>query len=229
MSNGIDLATGELIAIMNSDDYYCDTRALEIMFDRLINTDADMVYGQTNLLTDNRLATFPTHLPSVLNCFGIVHQSVLIKKSVMETIRPFSTGHITAENFLFVAILMAGFKVVSIPEIVVHYRTGGLSLELYGGKNLDNTVADYVLYMKKLTTIGHYLSDQEIGYLYGFMGIREIGPLQYIRMVLKIRDNRLRLLLLSTMWKRVRDHGARRTIMGILFRLKIKLKSAFST
>lgn len=221
MSNGVDLAKGDLIAIMNSDDYFCTTQALELMVHRMVETNADMVYGHTLLLTDQGQITFPTHLPSVLNCFGVVHQATLIKKSVILTVDPFTAGHVTAENYLFVAILMAGFNVVEVPETLVHYRTGGVSTELYGGSNLERTVVDYIRYMKKLTTIGRYLSDDEIGLLYGFKGMREIGPIRYFRMILRIRDQRLRVLLLSGAWKQVRKYGIHNLIKGkIIFYIR---------
>lgn len=214
MSNGVDLAKGDLIAIMNSDDYYCTAEALDLMVHRMVETNADMVYGHTLLLTDQGLIPFPTHLPAVLNCFGVVHQAALIKKSVILTIDPFTSGHVTAENYLFVAILAAGFKVVEIPETLVHYRTGGLSTDLYGGSNLERTVADYVHYMKKLTTIGHYLSNDEIRLLYGFKGMYELGPIRFARMIFKIRDQRIRFLLLSGTWKQVCRYGIRKLIKG---------------
>ena len=216
MSNGVDLAKGDLIAIMNSDDYFCTPEALELMVHRMVETSADMVYGRTMLITDQGQTPFPTHLPAVLNCFGVVHQATLIKKSVILTVEPFTADHVTAENYLFVAILMAGFKVVEVPETLVHYRTGGLSTDLYGGSNLKRTMADYVCYMKKLTTIGHYLSDEEIELLYGFKGMYELGPIRFVRMILRIRDQRLRRLLLSGTWKKVRQYGIQRLIKGKL-------------
>lgn len=216
MSNGVDLARGDLIAFMNSDDYFCTPEALELMVHRIVKTDADMVYGQTLLLTDHGAMPFPTHLPSVLNCFGVVHQATLVKKSVIMTIEPFTAGHVTAENYLFVAILMAGFKVVSAPETLVHYRTGGLSTDLYGGSNYERNVVDYVRYMKKLTAVGRYLNDEEIKLLHGFKGMYELGPIRFVRMILKIRDQRLRLLLLSGTWNAVRQYGIKRLIRGKL-------------
>lgn len=214
MSNGVNLAKGDLVAVMNSDDYYCTPEALELMVHRMVETSADMAYGQTQLLTDQGLIPFPTHLPAVLNCFGVVHQATLIKKSVILTIEPFTAGHITAENYLFVAILMAGFKIVKVPETLVHYRTGGLSTELYSGSNLERTVTDYVRYMKKLTTVGRYLSDDEIGLLYGFRGMYELGPIRFLRMILRIRDRRLRLLMFSGTWKQIRRYGIGKLIKG---------------
>jgi hypothetical protein len=129
-----------------------------------------------------------------------VHQATLIKKSVIQTIEPFKEAHVTAENYLFVAILMARFKVARVPKPLVHYRLGGLSTSMYGGSNAERTRTDYVCYMKKLTSLGHYLHDDEIRQLHGFRGIREQGIFQFILMVLKVRDRRLRLLLLSGIW-----------------------------
>ncbi len=222
MSNGVELAKGDLIAFMNSDDYYCTPEALELMVHRMVGADADMAYGQTLLLTDQGPMPFPTHLPSVLNCYGVVHQATLVKKSVIMTVEPFTAGHVTAENYLFVAILMAGFKVVEVFETLVHYRTGGLSTDLYGGSNLERTVADYIRYMKKLTTVGHYLSDDEIKLLHGFTGLYEIGPIRFARMILRIRDQRLRRLLLSGAWKKVREYGIQRLIKGKLLHFLTK-------
>lgn len=214
MANGVELTRGDLVGFMNSDDYFCTLDAIEIMVHRMVETGADMVYGETLLLTEQGLTPFPTHLPAVLNCFGIVHQATLIKKSVIQTIEPFTAGHVTAENFLFVAMLMAGFKIVKVPETLVHYRTGGLSTELYGGSNRDRTVGDYVCYMKTLTTVGRYLDDDEIELLYGFKGMYDLGPIRFVRMILKIRDKRLRLLLLSAVWRQVRRYGIRKLIKG---------------
>ena len=203
MSNGIELAKGELIAVMNSDDYFSKTNSLEIMVERIIDAKADMVYSYATLLADGKERLFPTHFASVLYCFGIVHQATLIKKSVIQIIDPFRAGHVTAENYLFVAILMARFKVVAVQIPLVHYRLGGISNSMYGGKNAELTTSDYVSYMKKLTSLGQYLHDDEIRQLFGFNGIRELGFIQFTRIVLKVRDNRLRLLLLSGVWNLV--------------------------
>jgi glycosyltransferase involved in cell wall biosynthesis len=62
MSNGIELAQGELIATMNSDDYFSTSEALEIMVQRMMDANADMVYSGATLLTEERGRRFPTHL-----------------------------------------------------------------------------------------------------------------------------------------------------------------------
>jgi glycosyltransferase involved in cell wall biosynthesis len=210
MSNGVELATGDLIAVMNSDDYFSSPEALKLMVRRMLETNADMAYGRTLLLAEEGPRLFPTHFHSVLYCFGVVHQATLIKKSVIQTIAPFASGHITAENYLFVAILAAGFKAVLVPETLVHYRVGGLSTALYGGSNSDRTVNDYVLYMKKLTTIGNYLGDAEIRQLYGFSGMSKLGVVQFTRMVWRVGDRRLRYQLLSGILNILCWYGIRR-------------------
>ena len=120
-----------------------------------------------------------------------------MKKSVIQTIEPFSDANVSAENYLFVAILMARFKVVEVPVSLVHYRLGGVSTNMYGGTNAEHATNAYVRYMKKLTSLGHYLHDDEIRQLHGFRGMREQGIFQFIRIVFKVQDIRLRLLLLS--------------------------------
>jgi len=215
INNGIEFATGDLISVMNSDDYFCTPDALTLLVRKMSATNADMAFGDTNLVTQEGMVPFPTHLPSVLYCFGVVHQSTLIKRSVILTISPFTRGHITAENFLFVAILMGGFQVVSVPKTLVHYRVGGLSSELYGGKNTERTAQDYIRYMKTLTSIGNYLLDEEIRLLHGFSGLRLVGPVRFCLMIFKIDDLRLRSLLLAGLWNIFTlraKHSSRRTL-----------------
>jgi glycosyltransferase involved in cell wall biosynthesis len=218
MSNGVAFSTGDLIAIMNSDDYFCTPNALALMVDRLVKTSSDWVFGSTLLISSDGNMPFPTYLPSVMNCFGIVHQSTLFKKSVIETIKPFDSGHITAENFLFVAALAAGFKAAQVQECLVHYRTGGLSTTQYSGVNYDRTVADYVRYLKKVTSIGFYLTDDEISRLYGFRGAQGQGFVTFLRTIMKIQDPRLRNLFLRACWNQIRSTG-----IGWLIKRKIRL------
>ncbi|WP_133593163.1 DUF5672 family protein [Azoarcus indigens] len=226
MKNGVDFATGDLISVMNSDDYFRTPYALALLVQKMTATNADMAFGETGLVTDKGTVPFSTHLPSVLYCFGVVHQATLIKRSVIHTIDPFTRGHITAENLLFVAILMGGFQVVSVPETVVHYRVGGLSTELYGGKNAEKTAQDYVRYMKTLTTIGHYLQDEEIRLLHGFSGLRQVGPVRFTRMILKVGDRRLRSLLLAGLWSILSLHGKQYVKLIVLMLIK-KTKKLF--
>jgi hypothetical protein len=72
--------------------------------------------------------------------------------------------------------------------------------------------------MKKLTTVGHYLSDEEISLLYGFRGLRQ-RPIRFVCLILKIRDQRLRRLLFSGAWKMVREYGNRLLTKGELLHL----------
>ncbi|MCK1534629.1 MULTISPECIES: DUF5672 family protein [unclassified Bradyrhizobium] len=207
MANGVAFSKGDLIAFMNSDDCYRTPYALELLVARLVKTGADWAYGNTMLTTETGSFPFPTHLPSVLNCFGVVHQATIFKKAIIQAINPFGSGHVTAENYLFVATLMAGFKVCAIKEYIVDYRVGGLSTTMYSGENYESTVSDYLTYMKKLTSIGLYLNDDEIRGLYGFRTAADRGFVSYARSILKIKDRRLRNLLIQGCWNQLRSRG----------------------
>ncbi len=45
MNKGISLATGEVIGILNADDFYHDAFVIEHIVDRLIETNAEAIYG----------------------------------------------------------------------------------------------------------------------------------------------------------------------------------------
>ena len=214
MANAVKLSTGDLVAVLNSDDFYVSSEAISTMVEGLAAVKADMVFSHASILTNQTSLPFPTHLPSVLNCFGIVHQSVLMKKSVIECIDPFLSGHRTAENYLFLATLVGGFKIAEVPESLVAYRTGGASTQLYGGTNEQITTEDYVSYMKKLTTIGLYLRDEEIAELYGLRGLRRLGEIRYFAMILRIQESNLRRLLLQSGWHALKKRGLRQLLPG---------------
>ncbi len=214
MANGVALAKGDLVSVLNSDDFFTSPEALEKLVHAISSSDADMAYGHTILSDHGHISPFPTHLPSVLNCFGIVHQATLIKKDVLEVIQPFDSPYITRENFLFVTLLMEGYRCVEVPETIVCYRTGGVSSAMYGGANLAGTIDDYVCYMKAVTSIGHYLSDAEIAALYGFRGISELRLRGYLRLLIRIRDRRLRRFLLQGTYHWLCRRGLRRFAMA---------------
>lgn len=219
MNNGSSAATGEFVAFMNSDDYYVDDQALDKLAFALLSNNADFAYGTANLLTPKGVVPFPTNLPSVLNCFGIVHQATLVRRTFLNRLEPFDGSHRTAENFSFVAALVTGQKMVGISDCLVAYRTGGFSEEYYQGTNLSKTVNDFVSYIKKLTTIGNNLTDQAIADLYGFHGLNKGGEYVFLGEILRVGDPKIRALLLQSYFSQILAGGGRlsRFIVRVAF------------
>ena len=55
MNKGVSLATGDIVGILNSDDFFTDNRVIERVVESFKNNDLDAVYGDIHFVNDNDL------------------------------------------------------------------------------------------------------------------------------------------------------------------------------
>lgn len=99
MNKGIDMASGELIAFLNSDDYYEKDALCKLNEFYKINKNVDFIYGNTILVYnfDNTVITkldIPINkiTKKTLNAgMGFIHQSCFVKKSIFKKVGKFNT------------------------------------------------------------------------------------------------------------------------------------------
>ena len=136
LNKGIAAATGELIGIVNADDYLIDINIISTVAAYLIRHNADAVYGNLNYVerlkptvvkrswrsdtasrTDLRLGWMPAH------------PTLFIKKVCFQKYGYYSLKHGTAADYELV--LRFFFKhhlhAVFLNKLIVHMRTGGVS------------------------------------------------------------------------------------------------------
>ena len=146
LHKGHQRAKGQFVNIMNSDDYFCRTDAIEIAVNALVKNNADWFFSEGMIVfEDNSTKPFPTSLYGVFSCQGILHQTMLVRTDILGAINPFHSSHITRENYLMLLLIINRFKYAYSKKTLVHYRTGGFSTE-YGGENFTNTVNDFGKY-----------------------------------------------------------------------------------
>ena len=58
MNKGIDMSSGEIIGILNSDDVYADNKVLEDVVSVFQNTNADIVYANLDYVERDNLNSF---------------------------------------------------------------------------------------------------------------------------------------------------------------------------
>ena len=52
MNKGIRIATGDVVGILNSDDFYTDENVLQTVADNFVNHSVDAVYGDIHFVHD---------------------------------------------------------------------------------------------------------------------------------------------------------------------------------
>jgi len=133
MNKGIKLAKGDIVGIINSDDYF-DINAVSNIVDRFKKCDCDVVYGD-KLLYDEKNKIKKLYTVDVPQSIGevnisMVHPSTFVKNEVYEKINFDCKYEICADRDLFYKIYGHGYRFCKIDQVVAIMRTGGVSSSL---------------------------------------------------------------------------------------------------
>ncbi|MGB3636512.1 MAG: glycosyltransferase family 2 protein [Rivularia sp. (in: cyanobacteria)] len=130
MNKGINLATGEIIGIINSDDWYLDNaiKTVEKEFDK--HPDIDILYSPIeNYYKGEYMATFvPGELEKLSIRFTLNHPSCFIKKSAYIAANLYDLKYkIAADYDMILRLFNHGFKFHSIETPLAAYSLNGMS------------------------------------------------------------------------------------------------------
>ncbi|AOC52877.1 Colanic acid biosynthesis glycosyl transferase WcaE [Microcystis aeruginosa NIES-2481] len=123
VNKGISLANGDIIAYLNTDDFYFPY-TIETVVDVFNSTDADIVYGDwVNLYYPSaNLELLPWMKLSkydLLSDYNLPQPTVFIRRNVFEKIGNFNLDYtLVADNEFFTRAALAGFKLVKIEEVL---------------------------------------------------------------------------------------------------------------
>ncbi len=136
MNKGITIATGDIIGILNSDDFYADNTIIEKVMDVFATTNCDAVYGDLVYVDANDTSKIVRTWRSgsykrqkFLYGWMPPHPTFFVKKSVYEKFGVFNLQLWGAADyeimlrFLYKHHLAASY----LPTICVHMRSGGQS------------------------------------------------------------------------------------------------------
>ena len=142
MNKGIGMATGDVIGILNSDDYYTADDALSTIANYFSRNDADAIYGDIHFVNDDnpekcvRYYSSALFRPCLLR-FGFMpaHPSFYVRSDVYRKYGTFSLDYKIASDYdIMVRLLHKNrIKAQYIKKDFVTMRTGGIST-----KNVKN-------------------------------------------------------------------------------------------
>lgn len=127
MNKGIQLAHGELIGILNADDYY-NENAVKLIVQAYEKTNADVFHGDMIVVNQNNLNRMKPDETKMNEKPSIFHPTCFIKKSVYQTIGSFDTKYkISADYDFLLRCIQHKYVLNYIPEPLTYFRPGGMS------------------------------------------------------------------------------------------------------
>ena len=136
INKGIAMASGDIIGILNSDDFYYDEFVLEkvlsVFFDRKVDAIfADLVYVRHDKL--NSVVRYYSAADFTPDKFAYgrmpPHPTFFVKREVYEKYGLFKTDYKIAADFELLVRFLARHKIsyYYLPKVVIKMRTGGVS------------------------------------------------------------------------------------------------------
>ena len=135
INKGIKNATGDVIAILNSDDFYCDENVLEKVA-KTFSNGTESVYGDliyVNQQNTNKIVRYWKTGQYTPNNFlwgwTVPHPALFIRKSVYDKYGLYNESYKIAGDYDLILRLLYKHKISAkyIPEVLVKMRTGGAS------------------------------------------------------------------------------------------------------
>lgn len=138
MNKGLAMATGDIVGILNSDDFYTSNDILDVIATTIKEKNVDAVYGDIHFVNSNDLTKCVRYYSSAifsrrLMRFGFMpaHPSFYCKRAVYEKYGFFNTKYRIAADFdsLFRFIYINRISTSYIKRDFVTMRTGGVSTD----------------------------------------------------------------------------------------------------
>jgi glycosyltransferase involved in cell wall biosynthesis len=136
MNKGVKLATGDIIGILNSDDFYANENIISEVVNEFQNKKVDLVFGDIVFVKPENLDKITRYYSSAnfypkKFAWGWMpaHPSCFLKREVYEKYGNFKIDYKIAADYEILTRFMAkyGISYSYIPKVFVKMRTGGVS------------------------------------------------------------------------------------------------------
>jgi len=136
INKGLQIARGEVIGLMHSDDFFMDDGILAEVAKQFVQGDLDGVFGDAAFFRPHspektlRLYSSARFSPDRLSWGWMpAHTTLYLRRAVYEKLGRFKTDYAIAADFDFVCrvLLRRDIRVRYLPKVLVKMQTGGTS------------------------------------------------------------------------------------------------------
>lgn len=132
MNKGIDKANGDIIGIINSDDWYVSNDVIKKVIDAFEKNDIDIVHGNliyVNELQNEKFRVLPDlALDNIYRELVINHPTCFVKKDIYKRLGKFDLKYRITADYEFVLRCYAnGSRFFYLNKDMVYFRYGGIS------------------------------------------------------------------------------------------------------
>jgi len=136
MNKGIQAATGDIVGILNSDDFYPNNYVISNVAKTFVNQDCDAVYGDLVYVKENDTSKIARYWQSgeytikkIKNGWMLPHPTFFVKKEMYDRHGYYNTDLKSAADYEMILKLLykKNISVFYIPMILVKMRMGGAS------------------------------------------------------------------------------------------------------
>jgi glycosyltransferase involved in cell wall biosynthesis len=133
MNKGIKQANGELIGIVNSDDYY-NHDSVEVIVENMLNEKHQILYGYQRNLKDDQETKVCIYHHAFLNQQMITHPTCFVTKSVYDDYGLYNCKYKSSADYEFMLRIYKQGNVLFKPvyRIISNFAEGGMSSSQLG-------------------------------------------------------------------------------------------------
>ena len=155
-NKGINLSTGQIIGMLNADDYFADDTVLSSVADIFNNNPADIVYGNLDYINSTgktvRKWRSGVYKPGMFNSGWMPpHPTFYCKRDLFDQFGLYSLDYGTAADYQLMLRFMHVNKTNAfyLPQVMVKMKNGGSS-----NKNIRNRVKGFLYDFKAMRNNG---------------------------------------------------------------------------
>lgn len=211
-NKGINLATGDYIGFIGSDDCYCNYNSLEKIIEEL-SDDVDVLSACVNLVFEENntemLIKSKRSISDIMNGIMLPHQGLLVKTKIMKEYM-FNEKHKIISDYEFLLkYVIDGGKIIYCNYPVVYFSNGGISSNSINSDTWENNILEHIAVYRNLNLDKKYL----FGYLNQVFKYEEMENSKY-----------LIILLMKNLLKKFRLAEIVKILLGIKKKHKCNLK-----
>ena len=136
MNKGLALATGDIIGVLNSDDFYCSNTVIEQVVAAFQKEDAQCLYGDLNYVDPEdtkkivrKWRSGDFNRENFLKGWMPPHPTFFVRKSCYEKFGTFNTQFKSAADYELMLrfLYKESCSAIHLPVVMIHMRAGGIS------------------------------------------------------------------------------------------------------